>query len=223
MQLVSIEISQIIYLTQMTRPPGQPYLPDAASKLQERYSFAKFPSITELTSGSFAFAIGKFRDVQINELQVYPDGVIVSTRADTKILEEFLSDLLSWAEKELGLTPIAMAKPEKFIESAIVVKSETDLSRALSPRNEVAEIVNRAIQEKVTAVRYQIAGFTLNSDPVAFPGRRKPMRFGIERRLNVPFSENVFYSYAPLHTQHHLKVLTNLEAALPHRGGAKNE
>jgi hypothetical protein len=212
-QLVSIETSRIICLTQMNRgPTGQPYLPDAASKLQQKYSFAKLPTITELTSGSFAFAIGKFRDVQINELQVYPDGVIVSTRADTEILEGFLSDLFSWAEREFGLTPIATAKPEKFIESAIVVKSETDLSRALSPSNDVAAIVNRAIQEKVTRAHYQIAGFTLDSDPAAFLGRRKPMRFGIERRLNVPFNENVFYSYAPLHTQHHLKVLSELEA-----------
>jgi hypothetical protein len=213
-QLVSIEISRIIYLTQMTRPAGQPYLPDAASKLQQRYSFAKVPSITELTSSSFAFAIGKFRDVQINELQVYPDGVVVSTRADTEILEDFLSDLLSWAEREFGLTLIATTTPEKFIESGIVVKSETDLSRALSPSNDLTEVVNRAIQKNVTKARYQIAGFTLDSDPAAFPGRRKPMRFGIERRLNVPFSENVFYSYAPINTQHHLKVLSELEALL---------
>jgi hypothetical protein len=117
-------------------------------------------------------------------------------------------------ESEFGLTPIATATPEKFIESGIVVKSETDLSQTLSPSNNTAEIVNRAIQEHVTNARYQIAGFTLDADPAAFPGRRKPMRFGLERRFNVPFSENAFYSYAPLHTQHHLKVLSELEALL---------
>jgi hypothetical protein len=43
-------------------------------------------------------------------------------------------------------------------------------------------------------------------------GRRKPMPFSIERRLGVPFEENVFYCKAPVPTKIHLSALTAIEA-----------
>jgi hypothetical protein len=55
MELVAIDLSRVIYLTQIVRPAGQLYIPDAAAKLVQRYSFAKFPSMDELTKDAFTF------------------------------------------------------------------------------------------------------------------------------------------------------------------------
>jgi hypothetical protein len=212
MELVAIDTSRIVYLTQLRRPAGQMYLPDAALKLAQRYSFTKLPSPDELTREPVAFSMGKFQDVQINEFQIYGDGIIATARAGTEILDAFISDVLRWGEREFGLVQAAIAKPEKYVESAILVKSTKDLMLAVAPANDVAEIVNKAIRRHISDVPYRHAGFVLDSDPAAFPGRRKPLRFVVERRLGVAYSENVFYSVAPLHTKDHLKVLSELEA-----------
>lgn len=217
MELASIEGSRIILLTRLVRPVGQVYLPDAALKVAERYSFAKPPSVQELGTEPMTFSIGKFQDVQINEFQIYSDGIVVSARSPTEVVDAFISDLLSWSEKEFGLSLAVDAKPQKFIESSIVVKSTKDLVLSLSPANAVLDLVNEALRGRVTEVRYQLSGFSFDGDPAAFAAqRRKPLRFGIERRVNAPYTDNLFFSVAPLHTGDHLALLSAIEALPPH-------
>ena len=48
MELIGFDTSSVVYLTQVYRPAGQPYMPEAAAKLVQRYSFAKFPTLDDL-------------------------------------------------------------------------------------------------------------------------------------------------------------------------------
>jgi hypothetical protein len=213
MELAAVENSRIILLTRRVRPAGQIYLPDAAVKLVQRYSFAKFPSMEELIREPIAFSIGKFGDVQINEFQIYQDGIVVSSRAPTEVLDAFISDLFSWSEMEFGMVEAADAKPEKFIESSLVVKSTKDLALCISPASAVIDVVNDALRRQVTGVPYQLSGFSLEADPGALlDRRRRPIRFAVERRANTSFNDNIFFSVAPLHTKDHLAVLASMEA-----------
>jgi hypothetical protein len=59
---------------------------------------------------------------------------------------------------------------------------------------------------------YSLAGLSLDCDPLAFPGRRKPVYFGIERRAGFRYDENIFFSPAPLRTKDHFALLERLEA-----------
>lgn len=212
MELVAIEMSRIIYLTKVVRPAGQTYLPDAVTKLLQRYSFAKYPSVDDLSREVSSFGIGKFDDIQIDEFNIYADGVIVAARAPTEKLDAFLADVFSWAEKELGMVQAATARPEKFIESSIVVKSAKDLAFALAPKTEAIEILNSAFANRAAdGDPYRLSGFLIDCDPIQYLGRRKPMRFAVERRVNEPYSENIFFSHAPLHTAEHVKLLAKLE------------
>ncbi len=212
MELAAIELSRIVYLTHRVRPAGQMYVPDAVQKFAQRYSFAKLPTVDDLARVPISFSLGKFKDVQIDEFQIYNDGIIVSAKANTEVLESFISDLISWTEKEFGLVEAVTATPEKFFESAIIVKSVKDLALSLSPRNDVAEILNRTFRGNLVGVGpYQLSGFILDCDPSQFAATRKPLRFLLERRWGIPFSQNVFYSHAPLRTQDHLQVLSDLE------------
>jgi len=212
MELVAIENSRVIYLTHVHRPAGELYYPDAAAKLVERYSFKKYPSVEEMTRQPLVFGIGKIRDIQINELDIYQDGIIVFSRSDTDVLDEFISDLFEWSEKELGVLTIPMSRPEKYYESTLVVKSEIDLAQVISPRDEVANMANRLFLEVAPNKQlYELSGFLLDCDQFAFHGKRKPLRFAVERRLGVPYSENIFFSQAPLPTKGHLAFLRGLE------------
>jgi hypothetical protein len=209
MELVALETSRIIYLTQVVRPEGQVYLPDAAAKLVERYSFVRHPSIEQIVAPQVTFAIGKFKDVQIDELQIYPDGIIVAARCNTAVLDEFVGDLFAWAKDTFGLIIPSTTKSEKFFESIVVVKSTKDLALSISPRNDVAQLFNDLFADK--AASFRISGFTLDCDPAQFLGRRKPLRFTLERRAAIPFADNVFFSHAPLRTDDHLRLLNEIE------------
>jgi hypothetical protein len=209
MELVALETSRIIYLTQVVRPEGQVYLPEAAAKLAEHYSFVRPPSIEQLSAPQVTFAIGKFKDVQIDELQIYPDGIIAAGRCNTTILDEFIEDLFAWAKDTFGLITPSTTKPEKFFESVVVVRSTKDLALSISPKKDVARLFNELFAD--SSAPFKISGFTLDSDPAQFLGRRKPLRFTLERRAAVPFAENVFFSHAPLRTDDHLRILSEIE------------
>jgi hypothetical protein len=220
MQLVSIEISKIIYLTLLNRPGGEMYVPEVAMKFAQRYSFAKSPDIDELANANQPklFKIGRFQDIQINEFGIYNDGVIITGRCDTDKIDALLTDSLSWLEAEYSYVQSIAAKPEKHYESAIVVKADSDINKTLVTDDKVSKLIDAALHKGGhTSPRFQPSGFILDCDPAYIKSKRKPTRFMIERRLGSPFEENLFYCNAPLRTSDHLEVLRALEA-MPDRG-----
>jgi hypothetical protein len=59
-------------------------------------------------------------------------------------------------------------------------------------------------------LKYELTNFTIDFDQLA---RKHPLgRFSIQRRDNTPFSENKYYSDAPLPTELHIKLLEQFEA-----------
>jgi hypothetical protein len=217
MKLLSIESSRIIYLMQFHRPAGQLYLPDAVAKFAKRYSFVKTPGAEQALP--YVFAIGKFKDAQIGELSMYNDGFIVSSASGTDLLDGFIDDFLSWTLKEFGVMQMPAVKPEKFYESSIIVKSTSDLAAALRPENDIAGILAEALKSAKISAPLNFSGFLFDFDPASFAGKRKPFRFIVDRRVGVPFSDNVFYSQAPFRTKDHFNVLKSLEAS----GGRKSK
>lgn len=209
MELVQIENSRVILLTQMHRPGGQLYLPDAAKKLIERYSFVKGPILDQPTP--YIFSIGKFQDAQIAEFSIYNDGLIVSSASDTDLIDAFIKDLLSWIGKTFGFVQTLTAKPERYYESSLVVRSTCDLASTLRPKNDVIAVLASAMKSAQIKAPFAMTGFILDCDPAEILGKRKPFRFVIDRRLGVPFSENVFFSQGPFRTKDHVGALQSLE------------
>lgn len=210
MELISFDTTRIIYLTQVHRIAGQPFLPEVAAKLIQRYSFAKYPTMDDLQKDVFGFHLGKFRDVQINELGIYNDGIIVAARCNTKLLDNFIEDLFEWAKEEVGLVTIPQIKSEKHFESALIVQSTVDLAAAVSPNKMQADLISSTL-EKQTGIPFYSSGTLFDCDPIEAKMRRKPARFSIERRLGLPFSGNIFYCQAALKSDDHLDLLRALE------------
>jgi hypothetical protein len=219
MELVSVDNSRIIFLTQVHRPAGQLYFPDAVGKLVNRYSFLKAPAPDQATH-PFVFGLGKFEDAQITELSLYPDGFIVSSASDTDIIDAFIRDLMSWAESDLGLVPMPGSKTETFYESSIVIKSKVDLSLALQPEiDDLAGTLAGALKSAGITRSLKLSGFLLDFDPDDFKGKRKPFRLLVDRRVGIPFSDDLFFSQGPFRTKDHLNVLRSFETlALRHDG-----
>jgi hypothetical protein len=215
MELVAIESGRVIFLTQLTRPAGQLYMPEAAYKLQQKYLFAKSPALEELAKQVITFGVGKFSDIQIEELSIYPDGIIVSSKSNTNKLDAFIDDLFSWCKDEFGLSQSIIAKPTRWYESTLIVKSSRDLPMAARPANPIADVVNKTWKKMNPEGEFKFVAFRLDCDPGLFTGRRGPMAFSVERRVHIPFSENIFYSTSPFRTDDHLELLEAVERAAP--------
>jgi hypothetical protein len=209
MELTGIDNSRVVLLTQVRRPDGQIYLPDAIAKIVERYSFVKAPAPDEALP--YTFKIGKFRDSQIAELGIYNDGIIVSSASDTDLLDAFIEDFLSWAMKEFGLQQLTTTPSEKYYESSVVVRSTTDLASLLRPKYDITDIIAEAMQSAKIDTELKFSGAIFDFDVGAIKRKRKPFRLIVDRRVNVSFLENVFFSQAPFRTKDHLEILKSLE------------
>jgi hypothetical protein len=210
MELVSTDASRVVYLTQLHRPTGGLYLPEAAAKLAQRYSFAKLPTLEDLLKDTNIFHVGKFQDIQINELSIYNDGIIVAGGCRTEILEAFVHDLMEWAKEELGLIQAITAKPSMHHESSVIVKSTLDLGSVIAPKRSASNLVSAALLS-ATGELYKPTGYIADCDFDKY-GKRKPGRFHVDRRVGTRADENVFFSQAPMPTENHLEVLRALEA-----------
>jgi hypothetical protein len=210
MELIGHDLSRIVYLTTMNRREGGVLLPDVAHKVVQKYSFARYPNFDDLQNESFAFKLGKFRDFQIDELRVYTDGVIVASKCSTEILSEFLNDLLGWIKSDFGYREITILKPEMHFESALVVKTDKDIASLLSPPKRVTSLIEQTLA-KNTEAEYQATGISFETDSEGLKKRRRPGRFRLERRVDLPFGTNTYYSTAPLTSTEHLMLLDGLE------------
>jgi hypothetical protein len=214
MELVGIEEAKVIYLLDLYRPAGQVYTPEATAKIVQRYSFTKFPTLENLIKNERNFGVGKFGDIAINEFSIYGDGVIASSASDTDKIDAFVDDLLTWAKDEFGFVQVIGNPPERSYESTVIVKADTDLMRALAPKNDVVAALNKIYQDGDYDFSgpIQLTGFVAATDRTKFSGRRKPISFTLDHRLGMPFETNIFYSMAPLKTKDHLAVLRALES-----------
>ena len=94
----------------------------------------------------------------------------------------------------------------------MVVKSKVDLSFALQPKiNDLAGTLTSALKSAGISRSLKLSGYLLDFDPDDFKGKRKPFRFVVDRRVGVPFSDDLFFSQGPFRTKDHLDVLRSFE------------
>jgi hypothetical protein len=212
LNLLSVESSRLTSLFLASRPQGQPPIPGGFAELVKRYSFAGFPTkLDELDSTRVAFRLGSFEGIGIDALEIYPDGVIVSAKAPTDVLDAFLNDLTQWMESALGLKRIETQAINRNYESSILVQSDVNILKHLDALKPVRDLVSKSLHAAVgLELEFESFGISLAADHSRIAGM-KPIPFRVERRAGIPFENNYFLSAAPLRTADHLKVLEKIE------------
>lgn len=193
---------------------GKVFFPDLAKALVARYNFQTTPQPSADPSKGLTFGIGRFGKTSIEELILYPFGILLSTRTSTAESRGLLENAFEWGTKELGLDTIRVRRWQ--YESQVLFHSNVPLT-ALNPAAQiVADVLEKnALEVTGDELKYEMTAATWEIDLLA---RKYSLgRFSIQRRDNTPFSENKFFSDAPLPTDIHLKVLEQFEAALGKR------
>jgi len=189
--------------------PRGTYIYDALfAWLIERYRFAKAPAHTrDQVENAWEFLDGKFfttENIPVEvRLRIYGDGLIGETRSSTTDAEAFLRDVLSSAVREFGLTFRESMVLKKLYVSELNLDSDQSLETIHPRMPAFSETVSKAFGSQC-----QPASIAFSSAA----GGQPVFRF--ERKANVPFSENKYWSLANLETSTHIELLHQLESLL---------
>jgi hypothetical protein len=210
-ELIGIESSSITALFLASRPEGQPYLPHAVTELVKRYNFAAFPTqIGEMAADKVQFKFGIFRGDPIDALDVYRDGVVVTSRTRSEPLDAFLADLVGWMDTALGLRRIETHAISKSYESNLMIRTEVRLLKALDAIKSIQEMLSKSVKSATGLdAKFEPFGLSFAVDQTLIPGM-KPSAFRLERRVGLSFQSNYYVSTAPLPTSDHMAVLDRL-------------
>jgi hypothetical protein len=196
-------------------PRGKLYYPDLVAALVERYGFAKFPKTPEEfdESKGIDFGGGRFGDVNVHQVQIFNTGVVVDTSSSTVDSERLLMDALPWAAEKFSL----IFRPEMISRKAYVSNltfySDVVLNQLHPAVSKIAERLSARVPQYFGfPLQFSPSSITVGFDPMAV--KAGPTPFTIEHRGDSRFSDNKWFSAAPLPTDEHIAILEEFEAGL---------
>lgn len=192
------------------------FLPDLVGKLKAEFRFVggpEKPGDYDL-NGGIALTYGTFGGGILRTLKVYRDGMLMEGHVSTDILDLAL-DRAEALIGELGARIERMGPVQRLYTSQLEVRPSIAAVSALdeldAARGRLRDLVSGY---GVDVGEYKVVGFTLAADPELSSTAAKPQKFLFERRTERLFSDNVFFSDAPLPTAQHFSFLNELEATL---------
>lgn len=196
-------------------PKGKSVFPELLDWLKERYDFKVAPATAEELEGKagLQFKKGAFQareEVFVDvELTIFNDGLVAKSSSSTEDTDRFLGDVISGAVADFNLTFDPDMIRRKLYLSELNVKLEQPLPN-LNPQ--LSAFASQLTKDSGSEHPFEVGGISFWTDVTNSVYKTPP--FTIERRLNAPFSENRFYTKAPLRTEQHIAVLTDLENLL---------
>lgn len=215
MKLLSIIVARSTWFFPLTdlNPRGR-YIHPIAKGLPDRYDFVKYPEKMEDMEEGAKFEDGKFKtsrdDAITVSLTLHESGIVGDTRSSTTDSDEFLDDMLNWLCAEFGLAPSQEIVRRKVYLSAVHVHMDGSLN-LLNPK---LEPFARQLSSKVVGydpVMFETFGIMFWKDPKK---TGPEFSFRLERAETEPFSQQRYFSLAPLQTETHLELLEELERIL---------
>lgn len=214
MELVSIMQARLVALVQLQEwdPFGRTLTLEALAKLGSRFSFAKVPSKLEELDPQRGIELleGKFENIRIDKIVVYLNGIAVDTRSSTEDSERVLSEILVMAHEAFGAT-IRPAR-QSFL-SQFMFRSNMRLA-ALNPvLPKIAEVLSTEASANLKhPFIFEPTAILFNVDTSQI--KIAPSLCSIERRAEIPFAENTYFSNAPLRTAQHIEIVKAIESSL---------
>jgi hypothetical protein len=214
MELIAIQLARVVCFLELLSldPKGKTNAPEGFNAMGSRYSFSKVPSAAgdlDFNKG-IHFQYGRFQDVAIDQIVLYANGISIDTRSSTDDSLRVLHDILDNTKRTSGAT---LAPSRELLLSQILFQSDMKLSLLNPILQPLAERVSSMACSKLqVSIPFEPTAVILGPDTSL--GKINPSGFSIERRAEAPFSQNSYFSTAPLSTDEHLKLLQEVEALL---------
>jgi len=214
MDLKAIMLARVVTLFELQTldPTGRASVTETLKQIAGRYSFTRTPqTFAELDfQKGVELVDGKLDQIRIDRFTAYSNGMSVDTRSSTEDSEKVLKDFLEFMRTNYGA---AVQIVRQFFVSQIVFRSDLQLSSLNPMLKPLAEHLSATVSADMKhSFAFEPSGLIIGAD--VSQTKLSPGLFTLERRSEIPFSENMYFSSAPLRTAEHFKVLETLETSL---------
>lgn len=193
---------------------GKLFYPEVVKAIAERYRFERLPKIEERDEKGLIFEEGKIGNKVISKLTIFQALIVLETRSNTSDSKQLIEELLLWSAAKFDLTynPNSI-KRYAYISDLTFYSDVPLLGAACKPLLELASKTSAALTEIwQEPVQYYPANIAIGHDPMTRSHSIAP--FVITHRAESRFSENKYFSEAPLPTDMHISFLEEFEAGI---------
>ena len=219
MNIISFDTARATWLFPLEEftPAAGASSPSILGEIGNKYGFARLPQITtreDMAKNGLPFGMGSFEieghRIIITDFIVYNDG-IAAVAEKTEWAEKFLEDIVPWVRDSFGFRDVSSGI-RKLYSSTLIVDFERPLSRLLSAYERISGIISsRTVMLIPDRPPLQFSRLDFEVDKTAVIGQAVPPKFILERRAGVGFSQERYYSLAPMHTSSHIDALIEIE------------
>lgn len=197
--------------TASVTPRGGVFFPDMASALIAKYDFQKVPKTFEEWNdpNGAQFIYGKAGEIIIDKLIFWQNGITCETRAGTDESQKIILEILEWGKGKFGINYKDDTVKQWGYVSDVLFHSSEPLLSTKPLENLAAKVTEEMTKILKEPLQYRPIGFLVGHDPLV--RRYARASFTIQRRAETPFSENIYFSEAPLPTQTHFALLEQFE------------
>ena len=214
MELVSVILARSALLLEVDSldPFGRRSASEAIKEIQDRYSFVLAPQgLVDINSEKGAeFSSGRWQDIVIDRLTLFRGGIVVDTRSSTQNSDRVAEDLVEASKELLGSTAQISRRhvvSQFTFRSQMVLQSMNPVLTEISEK--IMEVVSASMGQPFVA---EPTGIIVHTDTTQT--KFAPAKFTIERRADIPFFENIYFSSAPLATATHINLVERFEASI---------
>jgi hypothetical protein len=216
MKLSAVHLARVLAFVESfdLNPRGAVFYPDLVKGMAEKFGFKKFPQKPEDFDEikGLEFIGGTWGDVTVEKLTIYQNGLLLDTRVSTAESERIIEEGLAWGVKEFGLVYEAkMIKRRGYLSNLTFYSDCPTLLRSNSPVSKLNERIYDSVS-KISGDKTPWEPIVLTFHSEAIPRKPVGAAFTIQRRAETSFSENKYYSEAPLPTGEHIAMLEAFEA-----------
>jgi hypothetical protein len=193
-------------------PEGKIFFPNLVSGIVEQFGFQKYPTTPEQfdESKGIEFNEGHWGGINVPKLVIYNNGILVDTQTDTAASERIFMEGLEWTKKNFGITfTPAMVYRKRYL-SDLVFSTPTPILDGFDAISKLRTTLS-GMMEAVIDERLNYASIRLDVDFERFQRPAPIAPLTIQRRNDYAFSDDTYFSEAPLPTPLHVSLLEQYE------------
>jgi len=196
-------------------PHGKVYFPELVAGVVERYRFQKFPTKVEDfdVSKGVVFEEGKIGNKVIQKFSIFDTLLVVETRSNTTESKQILEEMLLWGAAKFGITYSPGSIQRNAYVSGVSFYSDASFLQVSPPLDRLASRTSAALSNIWhEPIHYETVGIAVGHDLMA--RKYGIAQFTLTRRAETRFSDDKYYSEAPLPTDLHLELLEEFETGI---------
>ena len=191
------------------------YFPDLVREIGKQFHFQKVPQTLEeydLSKG-VEFIEGRIGNRNIQKFVIWNSLLVLETRSNTDESRAILEEMLQWGVTKFGLNYSPGSMSHFAYISDVTFYSDSPFLSVSSLLARIAAKTSEALSEIwKEPIHYEPLNLAVGHDPMARKYGIAP--FSITRRAESSFSENKYFSEAPLPTDLHFSILEEYEAGI---------